>query len=242
MSLFPQCILEGMMMMMITMTSLLADKSVMIKIKIMNFMNEIINPICNNFLATFFEAICEVCPKTVLAEITSSPVDNKSAVQAAVSPSPFVVPGENVAGERGEESPVGGPGGLVEVGGVCEIEASTKADAEEDEGEDVDVVGGVDEDGLSGYESEGFTLSEILRRKRLGKNVSEGVVDTAHLPQYEFSNLHRLSLALLFRICLLASQSFQFGLVLLRALEYEDDLVRLLCFSVQSLRRTSGSW
>ena len=31
-------------------------------------------------------------------------------------------------------------------------------------------------------------------------------------------------------------------LVLLRALEHEDDFVRLLCFSVQSLRRTSGSW
>ena len=140
-----------------------------------------------------------------LAEITSSQVDKKSAVQAAVSPSPFVVPEENVAGERGEESPVGGPEGLIEVGGVCETEAGTEADAE-DEDEDVDVVGGVDEVGLSGYESEGFTLSEILRRKRLGKNVSEGVVDTAHLPQCGFSNLHRLSSALLFRISLLASQ------------------------------------
>ena len=27
-----------------------------------------------------------------------------------------------------------------------------------------------------------------------------------------------------------------------RAFEYEDDFVRLLCFSVQSLRATSGSW
>ena len=27
-----------------------------------------------------------------------------------------------------------------------------------------------------------------------------------------------------------------------RALEYEDEFVRLLCFSVQLLRRTSGSW
>ena len=138
-----------------------------------------------------------------LGEINSSQVENKSAVQAAVSPSPFVVPEENVTGERGEESPVGGLEGPIEVGGVCETEADTEVDAE-DEDADVDVVGGVDEVGLSGYESEGFTLSEILRRKRLGKNVSEGVIDTAHLPQ--LSNLHRLPLALLFRISLMASQ------------------------------------
>ena len=140
-----------------------------------------------------------------IAEINSSHVDNKSAVQAAVSPSPFVVPEENVAGERGEESPVGGPEGPIEVGGVCETGAGTEADVE-DENEDVDVVGVVDEVGASGYESEGFTLSEILRRKRLEKNMSEGLIDTAHLPQCEFSNLHRLPLALLFKISLLASQ------------------------------------
>ena len=140
-----------------------------------------------------------------LAEVSSSQVDTKSAVQAAVSPSPFVVPEENVAGERGAESPVGGPEGPIEVGGVCGAEAGTEADAE-DEDDDVDVVGGVDEVGLFGHESEGFTLLEILRRKRLKNNVSEGVVDPAHLPQCEFSNLHRLPLALLFRIFLLASQ------------------------------------
>ena len=61
---------------------------------------------------------------------------------------------------------MGGPEGPIEVGGVCETEAGTEADVE-DEDEDVDVVGGVDEVGVSGYESEGFTLSEILRRKRL---------------------------------------------------------------------------
>ena len=141
-----------------------------------------------------------------LAEVNwSKSIRPNQTVQAAVSPSPFVVPEENVAGERGEESPVGGPEGLIEVGGVCETEAGTEADAE-DEDEDVDVVGGVDEVGLSGYESEGFTLSEILRRKRLGENVSERVIDTAHLPQCEFSILHRLPLALLFRNSLLASQ------------------------------------
>ena len=131
-----------------------------------------------------------------LAEINSSQADIKSSVQAAVSPSPFVVPEENVAGERGEESPVGGPEGPIEVSGVCETEAGTEADVE-DEDEDVDVVGGVDEVGVSGYESEGFTLSEIFRSKRLEKKVSEVVVDTAHLPQCEFSNLHQLPLALI---------------------------------------------
>ena len=131
-----------------------------------------------------------------LAEVYSSQEDNKSAVQAAVSPSPVVVPEKNVAGEIGEDSPVGVPEGPIEVGGVCETEAGTEADVE-DEDEDVDVVGGVDEVGVSGYESERLTLSEILRRKRLEKNVSEGVFDTAHLPQCEFSNFHQLPLVLL---------------------------------------------
>ena len=125
-----------------------------------------------------------------LAEVSSFQVDTKSAVQAAVSPSPLNVPEENVAGERGEESPVGGLERPVEVGGVCEAEAGTEADVE-DEDEDVDVVGGVDKVGLSGDESEGFTLSEIRRRKRLGEKVSERVIGTVHLPQCEFSNLHR---------------------------------------------------
>ena len=129
-------------------------------------------------------------------EINSSQADNKSAVQAAVSPSPVVVTEENVAGERGEESPVGGPKGPIEAGAVCETEAGTEADVE-DEDENVDVVGGVDEVGVSRYESEGFTLSEILRGNRLEKNVSESVFDTAHFPQCEFSNLHQLALALL---------------------------------------------
>ena len=125
-----------------------------------------------------------------LADITSSQADNKSAVETAVSPSPVVVPEETVAGERGEESPVGGSEVSIEVGGVCETEAGTEVDVE-DEDEDVDVVGGVDEFGVSGYESEGFTLSEIIRRKRLKKRVSQGVVDSAHLPKCEFSNIHQ---------------------------------------------------
>ena len=84
-----------------------------------------------------------------LAEVNLSQADNKSAVQAAVSPSPFNVPEENIAGERGEESPVGGLEGPTEVSGVCETETSTEADVE-DEDEDVDVVGGVDYGGVSG--------------------------------------------------------------------------------------------
>ena len=135
-----------------------------------------------------------------LGEISLSQADNKSAVQGTVSPSPFAVPEEKFAGERGEEIPVAGPEGPIEVGGVCETEVGTKADVE-DEDEDVDVVGGVDEVGVSGHESERFALSEILRRKRLAKkNVSEGVVVTAHLPQFEFSNLRHLPLALLLEI------------------------------------------
>ena len=87
-----------------------------------------------------------------LAKISSSQVDKNSAVQAAISPSPFPVPKEKVAGKRGEEGPVGGPEGPIEVGGVFETEAGTEADVE-DEDEDVDVVGGVDEIGVSGYTS-----------------------------------------------------------------------------------------
>ena len=85
----------------------------------------------------------------LLEEICSSHANNKSAVQAAVSPSLFDVPEEKVAGERGEESPVGGPEGPIKVGGVCETETGTEADVEEEK-EDVVVVGGVHEVGASG--------------------------------------------------------------------------------------------
>ena len=88
-----------------------------------------------------------------------SHADNKSVVRAAVSPSLFDVPEEKNAGERGEESPVRNPEGPDKVGGVCETEAGTEVDAE-DEVEDGDVVCGVDDVRVSGYESEGFTLSE----------------------------------------------------------------------------------
>ena len=46
------------------MTSLVADKSVTVKFKIiLNFLNEIINPPCNSLLATFFELCFELCLK-----------------------------------------------------------------------------------------------------------------------------------------------------------------------------------
>ena len=167
----------------------------------------------------------------LLGEISSPQANNKSAVQAAVSPSPFDVLEENVGGERGEESPVRGPERPTEVGVVTDTEAGTELDVE-DEDEDVDVVGGVDKVGVSGYESERFTLSEILRRKRLAKKiVAEGVVDTAQLSQCEVSHLHHLPLPMLLEI--FAGQSLNFiRLVVLRALKYEDDFLRLLCFSV----------
>ena len=120
----------------------------------------------------------------LLEEIISSQANNKSAVQADFSPSPFDVPEEKVAGERGEESPVRGPEGPDEIAGVYETEAGTEADVEDEDD-------GVDDFGVSGYESEGFTLSKIRRRKRLAKkNVSEFF-------KCEFSNLQNLTLALL---------------------------------------------
>ena len=79
----------------------------------------------------------------MLEEINLSQADNKSVVPVAVSPSPFDVLEEKVAGERGEESPVRAPEGPNEVSGVCETEAGAEA-VVEDKDEDFDVVGGVD--------------------------------------------------------------------------------------------------
>ena len=121
-----------------------------------------------------------VCPKRTISQL----------FKLLCSLSLFDVPKENVAGERGEETPVGAPEGPIEIDSVCETEAGTEADVEVED-EDVDVVGGMDEVGVPGYESEGFTLSEILRRKNLEKRVSEGVGDTAHLPQCDFSMIHQ---------------------------------------------------
>ena len=137
------------------MTSLLADNSLILKIEIiMNFMNEIINPPGNSLIATFFDLDSEVCLKKASSCLRRlvRPERTISQLFELLFPFPFDVPEEKVAGERGEESPVGGPEGPIEVGGVCETEAGTEADVE-DEDEDVDVVGGVDEVGVSWYES-----------------------------------------------------------------------------------------
>ena len=204
-------------------------------------MNENIHPPCNSLLATFFELNFEVCQKRASSCLKTlvGPKRTQTVVRAAVSPSPFDVPEENNTGKRGDESSVGGPEGPNEGGGVCETESGTEADVED---KDVDVVGGVDEIRVSGCESEGITLSKTLRRKRLPKNsVSDGVVDTAHLPQKEFLNLQHIPLTFLFEFLRWPDIEF-FGLVVLRALKHEDDFVRLLCFNVCSLRRTSGSF
>ena len=113
----------------------------------------------------------------LLEEISSSQAECKSVFRAAVSPSPVDVPEEKVAGERGDESRVGGLDGPNEVSGVCETEAGTDADVG-DEDEDVDVVEGVENVGVSWYMSGAFMFTEILRRKRL----AEGLVDSTHLP------------------------------------------------------------
>ena len=175
-------------------------------------MNEIINPPCNNLLATFCGTIREVCPKTVSSSLRRSlrPKWTINQLFKLLFPLPLLLSRKKKLLERGEESPVGGLEGPIEVSGVCETEAGTEADAE-DEDEDVDVAGGVDEVGPSGYESEGFTLSEILRRKRLGKNLSEGVIGAAHLPQCEFSNLHRVPLALLLEVLCWPVNEFYLG-------------------------------
>ena len=141
----------------------------------------------------------------LLEDISSSQAETKSVLGAAVSPSHVDVPEEKVAGKRGEESPVGGPEAPIEVGGVCETEVGMEAD-EEDEDEDIGVVGCVDGVGVSWYKSEAFRLSEILLPKRLAKKkVSEGVVDTAHLAQCEFLKLQHLPLTFRLEFFLLAS-------------------------------------
>ena len=143
---------------------MLEEKSVIVKNKIvMNFMNEIINPPCFSLLATFFELKSEACPKKASFSLRKlvRPKWTISQLLKLLFPLPLLLSPKKKLLERGEESPVAGPEGPIEVGGVCETEAGTEVDVE-DEVEDVD-VGGVDEVGVSQYESEGFTLSEILR-------------------------------------------------------------------------------
>ena len=94
-------------------TSLLAHKLVIVKLKlVLNFMNEIINPPCENLLAPlsdFYVRHISEGSVIVLEDINSSPEDTESVIRAAVSLSVFDAPEEKVAGEGGEESSVGGP-------------------------------------------------------------------------------------------------------------------------------------
>ena len=55
---------------------------------------------------------------------------------------------DKIVGIFGRQEPI-------KEGSVCQTEAGTEADMEDN---NVDVVAGVDEVGVSGYESEGFTL------------------------------------------------------------------------------------
>ena len=95
------------------------------------------------------------------------------------------------------------PGGVTEqlvVGdhGETDEDAMREADIE---GEDVDVVYDAPALGISGFELQGFTFSEIVRRKRLeGHTLSQGVFDTARPLQSEFSNLQNLPLTFLLEI------------------------------------------
>ena len=83
-----------------------------------------------------------------------------------------------------------------EVGGVCETEAGTEADAKDEE-QDVDVAGGVDEVGVSGTslrDSRSQIFLERDLRKRMCprvsltpltfNNVSFRLFDIYHLPCY----------------------------------------------------------
>ena len=101
------------------------------------------------------------------------------------------------------------------------------------EDEDDNVVCGTPALAISGFESQGFIFSEIVRRKRLeGHTLSFDVfVDTARPPQCEFSNLQ--SLPLIFYLDFLAGRSWNsIRLVMSRALKPEDEFVRLFFFSV----------
>ena len=58
---------------------------------------------------------------------------------------------------------------------MCETEVGGVIGVEE---EGVDVVDGVADLGVSGYESEGFTLSEIFGGKRLSKKMCSRLLST----------------------------------------------------------------
>ena len=166
----------------------------------MNFVNKTINPPCDRLLATFVELNSEILSKRVFSCLKTSVLPNRTLNHLLGQPLlkfplpfSFLMPLKTKTVKRGEESPLGVPEWPVE--DVCEPEAGTEVDMED---ETIYAVGGVGEIGFSGYQFEGFTLSEIPRRKRMSKRrMSDGVVDTSNLPQCEFSNLQHLSLSFL---------------------------------------------
>ena len=183
------------------MTSSLANKSIILKIGILKkLVNEIINPPCKSRLATLFELKFEACQTRVSICFRTLVCLKRTLRQflELLFPLPLLMSPNGKFMEREARRVLWGVReGPIELGGVFETEAATEAEVE-DEDEDVYVVGGVDEVGLSGYESEGFTLSVFLRRKRLAeKNLSEGVIDTTQLPQNEFLYLQHLPVAFL---------------------------------------------
>ena len=96
----------------------------------------------------------------------------------------------------GKKSPEGVPQQLVSGDhGKTDEDAGREAEIE---GEDVDILCGAPALAICGFELRSFIFSETVRRKRLeGQTLSEGAVDTARLPQYEFSNLQNLPLTFL---------------------------------------------
>ena len=81
----------------------------------------------------------EVCPKKVSSSSGKLVCPKRTISQLfklLCSISLFDVPEENFAGEGGEESPVGGPEGPIEIDSVCETEAGTDADVEVEDEDD----------------------------------------------------------------------------------------------------------
>ena len=145
-------------------TSSLANTSVIVKFKrMMKFLIEIVNSPCHSLLATFIEFILEKNSKKAssCSKTSVHPTRTLNHSFELLFPFPLlIIPKKNCWRERGKESPMEGPEGSVEENDVCKTESVTEADVQE---KDLDVSGGVDEFGVAGYESQGFTLSEDLR-------------------------------------------------------------------------------
>ena len=118
---------------------------------------------------------------TMLEEISCSQTETESAMGAALSDAATCccssdTPKNNFCAESNEsqlevlERPI-------DVNGVLETEVGTEADVG---GDYVDVNGGVQSVGTSGYESGRFSLSDSINRKRLARKTVRGVVDNSH--------------------------------------------------------------